>query len=354
MPPKKQNAPSSSKVKEDKTFGLKNKNKSAKVQKQVQQIQAQAAASGKSREALAKEKEKDLRAKEKLEEEKRKKEEAALFKPVQTQKVPFGVDPKTILCAFYKAGNCDKGTKCKFSHDLNVGRKVDKKNLYEDSREEKLQDTMEDWDDEKLRSVVSSKHGNPRTTTDIVCRHFIEAIETKKFGWFWECPNGGEKCQYRHALPPGFVLKSERKAAEEAAKANVISLEDFLETERHKLGPNLTPVTLETFATWKKTRMNKKEAEAEAMRKTKEAQHAAGKNTGMSGRDLFQYNPEWFEDQDDGEESDEFDLSKYRRDQEELYAELRETGQGDSDVRLYNDDDADGGGSSGGGSEGDK
>ena len=52
-----------------------------------------------------------------------------------------------------------------------------------------------------------------------------------RFGWFWECPNGGEKCQYRHALPPGFILKSERKAAEEAAKANVISLEEFLETE---------------------------------------------------------------------------------------------------------------------------
>ena len=94
---------------------------------------------GKSRDALEREKEKELRAKAKLEEQKRAKEEAALLKPVQTQKVPFGVDPKTVLCAFYKAGNCEKGTKCKFSHDLNVGRKVEKKNLYEDSREEKLQ-----------------------------------------------------------------------------------------------------------------------------------------------------------------------------------------------------------------------
>lgn len=93
---------------------------------------------GKSREALAKEKEKELRAKAKLEEEKRKKEEAAMFKPVQTQKVPFGVDPKTVLCAFYKAGSCEKGNKCKFSHDLDVGRKVEKKNLYEDNREEKM------------------------------------------------------------------------------------------------------------------------------------------------------------------------------------------------------------------------
>ena len=90
---------------------------------------------------LEKEKEKALREKAKLDEEKRKREEAALFKPVQAQKVPFGVDPKTVLCAFYKAGHCGKGNKCKFSHDLNVGRKVEKKNLYEDSREEKLKGT---------------------------------------------------------------------------------------------------------------------------------------------------------------------------------------------------------------------
>ena len=102
-------------------------------------IQQQAAMAGKSRHALDKEREQALRNKAKADEEKRAKEEAALLKPVQTQKVPFGVDPKTVLCAFYKTGNCEKGTKCKFSHDLNVGRKVEKKNLYEDSREEKLQ-----------------------------------------------------------------------------------------------------------------------------------------------------------------------------------------------------------------------
>lgn len=79
-----------------------------------------------------------LREKEKAEEEKRKKEEAALLRPVVVQKVPFGVDPKTVLCAYFKAGQCDKGSKCKFSHDLEVARKVEKKNLYEDSREDKL------------------------------------------------------------------------------------------------------------------------------------------------------------------------------------------------------------------------
>jgi hypothetical protein len=111
------------------------------VKQQVAQLQAQAATAGKSRETVEKEKEKALRAKQKLEDEKRAKEEAALLRPMQIQKVPFGVDPKTVLCAFFKAGQCDKGTKCKFSHDPDVGRKVEKKNLYEDSREEKMQGT---------------------------------------------------------------------------------------------------------------------------------------------------------------------------------------------------------------------
>jgi len=55
--------------------------------------------------------------------------------------------------------------------------------------ESRALDTMDTWDEDKLRSVVSAK-GNPRTTTDIVCKYFIEAIETQKYGWFWECPNG--------------------------------------------------------------------------------------------------------------------------------------------------------------------
>ncbi len=56
--------------------------------------------------------------------------------------------------------------------------------------------------------------------------------------------------------------------------------------QRHKLGSNLTPVTPESFAKWKQTRMNKKQAEEEAVKKAKDTQAAAGKNSGMSGRDL--------------------------------------------------------------------
>lgn len=48
----------------------------------------------------------------------------------------IGVDPKSILCEFYKAGQCTKGFKCKFSHDLNVQRKGEKIDIYSDKRDE--------------------------------------------------------------------------------------------------------------------------------------------------------------------------------------------------------------------------
>ena len=43
-----------------------------------------------------------------------------------------------------------------------------------------------------------------------------------------------------------------------------LTLEDFLESERHKLTGKLTPVTPETFAKWKAERLDKKAAEEQA------------------------------------------------------------------------------------------
>lgn len=168
-------------------------------------------------------------------------------------------------------------------------------------------DTMETWDQEKLEQVVQQKSGK-QPPTDIVCKHFLEAIETSKYGWFWECPNGGTSCKYRHALPPGFILKSKNSKLEEKEE---ISLEEFLESERHKLGPNQTPVTLESFQLWKKNRMDKKTAEDSAARKQKENRMKAGRSQGMSGRDLFDFNPSLAQDLDDDE--DAIDFSAYDR-----------------------------------------
>ncbi|KAJ1673287.1 Translation machinery-associated protein 46, partial [Spiromyces aspiralis] len=308
MPPKKQGSKKADdkvkkKVIEDKTFGLKNKKKSAKVNRYVQQVEAQVMGGNKKRNDTGKKEMSKKEAKQKKEQEL-----LELLQPVQTQKVPFGVDPKTVLCAFYKAGLCKKGDKCKFSHNLNIERKSAKIDMYTDAREaDKQNDTMDKWDQSKLESVVMSKHGNPQTTTEIVCKYFLEAIEKGKYGWFWECPNDGRNCKYRHALPPGFVLK---KKAEEEKDKEEISLEEFLEVERHKLGPNLTPVTYESFMEWKRNRQAKKQAEEEDKKKQKEAAHKAGRAVKMSGRDFFEFNPDW--DKDGGDDEDTFDFSQYR------------------------------------------
>lgn len=173
---------------------------------------------------------------------------------------------------------------------------------------------------EKLRNVVLSKRGNAKTTTDKVCKYFIDAVENGKYGWFWICPNGDDKCMYKHSLPPGyvkatflrlfpaipltillsFVLKTkEQRAAEKAlmdkSPLKTLTIEDFLESERHKLTGTLTPVTPETFAKWKKERMDKKEAEAQA-RKAKDD----------TGRAMFEKG-DWKREDSEEEESEEED-----------------------------------------------
>ncbi|EDO16933.1 hypothetical protein Kpol_1020p42 [Vanderwaltozyma polyspora DSM 70294] len=250
MPPKKNQKQQPAKKKDnvDKTFGMKNKNRSTKVQRFIKQVQSQ---SDPLKDTLKMQKLEEKKMKEAMEAERR-----ALFNPVVEQRVRAGVDPKTIVCALFKLGNCNKGVKCKFSHDLSVGRRVEKKDLYQDTRNEKEADTMDKWDEEKLRSVILSKHGNPKTTTDKVCKYFIEAVENGKYGWFWICPNNGDKCMYKHSLPEGFVLKTkEQKRLEREAFENQpkITLEEFIENERDQLDKSkLTPITIENFAEWKK------------------------------------------------------------------------------------------------------
>jgi hypothetical protein len=337
------------KIIEDKTFGLKNKKKSSKVAKYVQQVQQQVNQAG-NRKAMKQEEERKKRLEQKKkEEEKRKTELKEIFKPVQIQqKVPFGVDPKTILCAYFKAGTCQKGNRCKFSHDLNIERKAEKIDLYTDYRSNTGKkkknnnnnddETMENWDQSKLESVIDKKFGkdNSQKPTEIVCKYFLEAIETKKYGFFWECPNGGSKCKYRHCLPPGYVLKKketeeERRAREEAEKENQITLEEFLETERHKLGPNLTPITYESFNKWKAERKQQKEKEEQEKAKAKAdayQKYKAGMKSGMgfSGRELFDFNPELANPYDDDDDA----MEEYIREESDDNTENTENTNNDN------------------------
>ena len=90
------------------------------------------------------------------------------------------------MCAYFKAGVCEKGKKCKFSHDLALDGKAAKIDIYSDPRDRKEKDP---------------------SRVDQPCHDFIEAVERNVYGWLWECPNGGDKCKYLHALPVGYVLK---------------------------------------------------------------------------------------------------------------------------------------------------
>jgi hypothetical protein len=101
-----------------------------------------------------------------------------------------------------------------------------------------------------------------------------------------------------------------------------LTLEDFLESERHKLSGPGTPVTVETFAKWKKERIDKKQAEEEA-KKLKDA----------TGRAMFEKGG-WEDSDADSDEDDagwdveamrrETEAARARKEQERLAASLGE------------------------------
>ncbi|KAI8775940.1 zinc finger CCCH domain-containing protein 15 isoform X1 [Biomphalaria glabrata] len=291
MPPKKKpNEPSKKtevkkkeKIIEDKTFGLKNK-KGAKQQKFIKNVTQQVVHGNQKSSRLEAQQLADKAAK-KDEKKKLQEEINALFKPV-AQTVSKGVDPKSVLCAFFKQGQCSKGDKCKFSHDLTIERKGEKRNIYEDKKE-----TMENWDEATLEDVINKKHGESdsnKLKTAIICKFFLDAVESSKYGWFWECPNG-VKCIYRHCLPPGFVLKKDQKKAD---TEDQITIEELVETERAALGLNVTRVTLETFIKWKERKKQEKIEKHLADQEKKKADYKAGRTVGISGRQMFEFNPD--------------------------------------------------------------
>ncbi|RZB41643.1 zinc finger CCCH domain-containing protein 15 -like [Asbolus verrucosus] len=314
-PSKKTEQKKKEKVIEDKTFGLKNK-KGAKQQKFIQQVEKQVKTGGHHpvKDDITKKLEKEKKLKEQ-------KEMALLFKSVQTQKVDKGTDPKSVVCSFFKQGQCGKGDKCKFSHDLSIERKAEKRSLYVDMRDGEEDETMENWDEQKLIEVIEKKHGKTgkMPTTEIICKHFLEAVEKSKYGWFWQCPSG-EGCIYRHALPPGFTLKKDKKKDE---KRNEISLEDLIEKERAALGPNQTKVTLDSFLAWKKRKIQEKKDAATKEEEKKRMDFKAGRQVGLSGREMFSFNPE-MATQNDMEEDDEAVDSYTYSDNEEDGIDYRE------------------------------
>ena len=153
--------------------------------------------------------------------------------------------------------------------------------------------------------------------TIITCKNFLDAVEDEKYGWRWECPNKGNKCQYRHMLPEGYVVTSKKerekdRKARELAEADEETLEEKIEKERAALpSEGLTPVTKESFFAWKARRAEQKQKALEDQMKADEIKAAQGRATKkaskgvMSGRALFTYNPDLFKDADNVADTEE-------------------------------------------------
>jgi len=324
MPPKPKKSDLSNKAKgdakkkvvDDKTFGLKNKNKSKKVQAYVKQVKS-------ATEMMFTDKDKkaqlDAAAKKKADAKKHKEDMAELFKQTIIQpKVPFGVDPKTIACEFFKAGQCKKrGDSCKFSHDQEIcfgkkkatGNKIDLsvdvkgKGATKTKQEEDIAIT----DPEELAKAIEKKARQQACETHIICKHFLTSIEKRQYGWFWECPDNidGKVCKYRHALPPGYVFKKDQKAAEDEEDDGK-TFEERLEELRKGLGPGSMMVTAETFAEWKQKRNEEKQAKLSKAEQAAQKAYKKGGKTALTGRQLFEFDSSIFVDDAEAGGADEY------------------------------------------------
>lgn len=204
---------------EEKTFGLKNKKQKAALEKQIEALRI------KDNELKKNKIKKDMK------------------QPI-IQKIPVGVDPKTVQCINYVNKCCNEGLNCRFAHD--TVKKVEKISIIEKNE---------------------PKH---------VCRFLIDALNNKEYSANWKCPFS--KCSDIHKL---IDLKGDTSAE--------LSLEEYLELSRQSLGDNLTPLTEENFKIWKEKKIK------EEIEHQKKIEAVA---SGQKGIELFENSPDMFMDDD--------------------------------------------------------
>jgi hypothetical protein len=279
------------KIIEDRTFGLKNKNKSKAVQKYIKGVESTV----KNKRGGPEDKSKEFI--EKAEKKKKKEEDAflnSLYKTVKTIKqaeVGEGEEAKNILCEFFKAGCCEKGDNCEFSHDINIQFNQGACDIYTDLREIKKNMGMES----EINKIAEEKEKKRAKVcqSNIVCKFFLDAVMKKVYGWKWECPNG-EDCHYKHYLPKGYILSTKEKAQEDMTIDEYYNLEEQIDEERERIGKSGTSVNDATFAEWKKKR--------DAFRKEKKEFEDKKKKGIQTGIQLFKNSSVVFKDDDNAED----------------------------------------------------
>ncbi|KAK2195445.1 bifunctional Translation initiation factor IF2-IF5 domain/Zinc finger [Babesia duncani] len=203
----------------------------------------------------------------------------------------------------------------KEAYDPKKDREEQKIDLYTDQRVQRVRedDNMSNLDAEDLERIIHEKYGTNVFTTEIVCKHFITAVENKTYGWFWICPNGGDRCKYRHCLPPDYVFKSD---IPKEVVENEETLEERIERLRSELPPGGEMVTAESLQKW---RQEREQGRIETLKETM----AKDKSTQLTGKDLFMFNPSLFLDDDaaaadlDDYEHDDVDIDEIIRQNEE-------------------------------------
>ncbi len=99
------------------------------------------------------------------------------------------------------------------------------------------------------------------------------------------------------------MLKRDRKLLED--QKEMISLEDLIESERAALGGNVTKVTLDSFLAWKKRKIEEKKQQLvkdEEKKRNEFVKH--GRLLGLSGREMFTFNPELIANDDEDADND--------------------------------------------------
>jgi len=306
------------KTAEDKTFGMKNKNKSKAVQNVIKGLATQQVKGGMDN--IVNTEFAAAKAKKELEKERAFMADVKLgaLRAYDTSKEEVG-DPKMKVCPYFKAGLCQKGRKCKFSHEKDGGTGVSKANVYQDIRGEDDEGLYSDQ--KKLDEAVKfnqNKYINPNAT-NLPCHHFLNAIAETKYGWFWVCPNGFD-CKYKHALPAGFVLQKKDDGRGEKKEFNV---ETDIDQAINDLVDKGTKMTFKLYQEWRDRRKIRKAKEAEE--KKKDDLRQAGIKVPkkgikiMTGKSLFVFDPTLF--QDDADAAQAKDLVK-EINEEENAAEL--------------------------------